>query len=81
MSLASLLVELDKVALAPDSTVSWFIFLQVNGESMLGKQHADVVGAIKTGGEETTLLVVDPEADLYFQECHVTPGRQHLSGW
>ncbi|XP_040186644.1 Na(+)/H(+) exchange regulatory cofactor NHE-RF1-like [Rana temporaria] len=54
--------------------------IEVNGESMLGKQHADVVGAIKTGGEETTLLVVDPEADLYFQECHVTPGRQHLSG-
>ncbi|XP_073462750.1 Na(+)/H(+) exchange regulatory cofactor NHE-RF1 [Aquarana catesbeiana] len=54
--------------------------IEVNGESMLGKQHGDVVGAIKTGGEETTLLVVDPEADQYFQECHVTPGRQHLSG-
>ncbi|XP_056405524.1 Na(+)/H(+) exchange regulatory cofactor NHE-RF1 isoform X1 [Hyla sarda] len=54
--------------------------LEVNGESMLGKQHADVVSAIKTGGDETTLLVVDPETDKYFQECHVTPGREHLTG-
>ncbi|XP_056405525.1 Na(+)/H(+) exchange regulatory cofactor NHE-RF1 isoform X2 [Hyla sarda] len=53
---------------------------RVNGESMLGKQHADVVSAIKTGGDETTLLVVDPETDKYFQECHVTPGREHLTG-
>ncbi|XP_075033992.1 Na(+)/H(+) exchange regulatory cofactor NHE-RF1 [Mixophyes fleayi] len=54
--------------------------LEVNGESMLGKQHADVVGAIKAGGDETTLLVVDPETDRYFEECHVTPLREHLSG-
>ncbi|KAM4033818.1 Na(+)/H(+) exchange regulatory cofactor NHE-RF1 [Anomaloglossus baeobatrachus] len=54
--------------------------LEVNGESMLGKQHTDVVSAIKSGGEETTLLVVDPETDKYFQECHVTPGREHLTG-
>ncbi|XP_063816754.1 Na(+)/H(+) exchange regulatory cofactor NHE-RF1 [Pseudophryne corroboree] len=54
--------------------------LEVNGESMLGKQHADVVSAIKSGGDETTLLVVDPETDKYFQECHVTPQREHLSG-
>ncbi|KAG9467874.1 hypothetical protein GDO78_014128 [Eleutherodactylus coqui] len=54
--------------------------LEVNGESMLGKQHADVVNAIKVGGDETSLLVVDPETDKYFQECHVTPGREHLTG-
>ncbi|KAM5135521.1 Na(+)/H(+) exchange regulatory cofactor NHE-RF1 [Mantella aurantiaca] len=54
--------------------------IEVNGESMLGKQHGDVVSTIKAGGDETTLLVVDPETDLYFQECHVTPGREHLSG-
>ncbi|XP_069808362.1 Na(+)/H(+) exchange regulatory cofactor NHE-RF1 [Dendropsophus ebraccatus] len=54
--------------------------LEVNGENMLGKQHADVVNAIKAGGDETTLLVVDPETDKYFQECHVTPGREHLTG-
>ncbi|XP_073540169.1 Na(+)/H(+) exchange regulatory cofactor NHE-RF1 isoform X2 [Phyllobates terribilis] len=54
--------------------------LEVNGESMLGKQHTDVVSAIKAGGDETSLLVVDPETDKYFQECHVTPGREHLTG-
>ncbi|XP_075702749.1 Na(+)/H(+) exchange regulatory cofactor NHE-RF1 [Rhinoderma darwinii] len=54
--------------------------LEVNGESMLGKHHADVVNAIKEGGDETTLLVVDPETDKYFQECHVTPAREHLTG-
>ncbi|KAG8565002.1 hypothetical protein GDO81_012662 [Engystomops pustulosus] len=54
--------------------------VEVNGESMLGKPHGDVVTAIKSGGDETTLLVVDPETDKYFQECHVTPGREHLTG-
>ncbi|XP_040291654.1 Na(+)/H(+) exchange regulatory cofactor NHE-RF1 [Bufo bufo] len=54
--------------------------LEVNGESMLGKPHSDVVSAIKSGGDETTLLVVDPETEKYFQECHVTPGREHLTG-
>ncbi|XP_072259427.1 Na(+)/H(+) exchange regulatory cofactor NHE-RF1 [Pyxicephalus adspersus] len=54
--------------------------IEVNGENMLGKQHGEVVNAIKAGGEETTLLVVDPDTDQYFQECHVTPRREHLSG-
>ncbi|XP_068118497.1 Na(+)/H(+) exchange regulatory cofactor NHE-RF1 [Hyperolius riggenbachi] len=54
--------------------------IQVNGESMLGKQHSDVVNAIKAGGDETTLLVVDPETEHHFQDCHVTPGPEHLSG-
>ncbi|CAI9621809.1 unnamed protein product [Staurois parvus] len=54
--------------------------IEVNGESMVGKHHGEVVSAIKAGGEETTMLVVDPETDQYFQECHVTPGQQHLSG-
>ncbi|XP_018409574.1 PREDICTED: Na(+)/H(+) exchange regulatory cofactor NHE-RF1 [Nanorana parkeri] len=54
--------------------------IEVNGESMLGKQHGEVVLAIKAAGEEATMLVVDPETELYFQECHVTPGREHLSG-
>ncbi|KAM9296075.1 Na(+)/H(+) exchange regulatory cofactor NHE-RF1 [Gastrophryne carolinensis] len=54
--------------------------IEVNGESMLGKQHTEVVGAIKAGGDQTSLLVVDPETEKYFQECHVTPGAQHLAG-
>lgn len=54
--------------------------IEVNGVSMVGKQHSDVVNAIKSGGDETTLLVVDPEADLFFRECGISPGREHLTG-
>ncbi|XP_053309243.1 Na(+)/H(+) exchange regulatory cofactor NHE-RF1 isoform X2 [Spea bombifrons] len=54
--------------------------LEVNGESMVGKQHADVVNAIKSVGDEAILLVVDPETDSFFNNCNVIPGRDHLSG-
>ncbi|XP_053564845.1 Na(+)/H(+) exchange regulatory cofactor NHE-RF1 isoform X2 [Bombina bombina] len=54
--------------------------IAVNGLGMIGKQHADVVSAIKSGGDETALLVVDPETDSFFQECHVTPGLEHVTG-
>uniref|UniRef100_A0A8C5WLF0 Na(+)/H(+) exchange regulatory cofactor NHE-RF1 n=1 Tax=Leptobrachium leishanense TaxID=445787 RepID=A0A8C5WLF0_9ANUR len=54
--------------------------IEVNGVSMIDKQHTDVVNTIKSGGDETTLLVVDPETDLFFKECAVSPGREHLTG-
>ncbi|KAM4691338.1 Na(+)/H(+) exchange regulatory cofactor NHE-RF1 [Rhinophrynus dorsalis] len=54
--------------------------LEVNGVSVIGKQHADVVSAIKSGGDETSLLVIDPETEAFYKECNVTPGRQHLTG-
>ncbi|MEE6528454.1 hypothetical protein FKM82_030765, partial [Ascaphus truei] len=54
--------------------------IEVNGVCMEGMQHADMVSTIKSGGDETSLLVVDPETDAFFQECDVTPGRQHLTG-
>lgn len=54
--------------------------VQVNGVSVEGKQHAQVVSAIKAGGEETSLLVVDPDADAFFKECRVTPTAEHLTG-
>lgn len=47
---------------------------------MDGKQHADVVAAIKAGGDDTTLLVVDPETDAFFKKCRVTPTAEHLTG-
>lgn len=43
-------------------------------------QHADVVAAIKAGGEATKLLVVDEEADEFFKRCHVIPSEEHLTG-
>ncbi|KAJ8399783.1 hypothetical protein AAFF_G00408880 [Aldrovandia affinis] len=54
--------------------------VQVNGMSVEGKQHADVVGAIKAGGDVTTLLVVDPDTDDFFKKCKVIPTEEHLTG-
>lgn len=53
---------------------------QVNGVCMEGKQHADVVAAIKAGGDETRLLVVDVLTDEFFKKCKVVPSEQHLTG-
>uniref|UniRef100_UPI00398F2C75 Na(+)/H(+) exchange regulatory cofactor NHE-RF1 n=1 Tax=Pristiophorus japonicus TaxID=55135 RepID=UPI00398F2C75 len=54
--------------------------IEVNGGSVEGKQHSDVVTAIKTGGAETSLLVVDPETDEFFKKCKVSPSAIHLTG-
>ncbi|KAJ0060257.1 hypothetical protein NL108_006139, partial [Boleophthalmus pectinirostris] len=53
--------------------------VQVNGVSMVGKQHSDVVGAIKASGNEVRLLVVDAEADHYFSQCNVQPSEDHIN--
>ncbi|KAJ1129959.1 hypothetical protein NDU88_008319 [Pleurodeles waltl] len=54
--------------------------IEVNGVCMEGKQHSDVVTAIKVGGDETRLLVVDSETDEYFKKCKVVPSAVHLTG-
>lgn len=54
--------------------------IQVNGVSVAGMQHSEVVAAIKAGGDETRLLVVDSEAEEFFQRCNVTPTEEHISG-
>ncbi|KAM6163358.1 Na(+)/H(+) exchange regulatory cofactor NHE-RF1 [Rhynchocyon petersi] len=54
--------------------------VEVNGVCMEGKQHGDVVSAIKGGGDETKLLVVDRETDEFFKKCKVIPSQQHLDG-
>lgn len=54
--------------------------LQVNGKSVVGLQHSEVVAAIKAGGDETSMLVVDEETDDFFRRCHVLPTEEHLSG-
>ncbi|KAM6896903.1 Na(+)/H(+) exchange regulatory cofactor NHE-RF1a [Xenentodon cancila] len=54
--------------------------VQVNGKSVGGMQHSEVVAAIKAGGDETRLLVVDAEADEFFKSCNVLPTEEHLSG-
>ncbi|KAG2460648.1 NHRF1 protein, partial [Polypterus senegalus] len=54
--------------------------IAVNGMSVEGKQHSDVVTAIKASGSETRLLVVDPDTDAFFKRCKVTPTEAHLTG-
>uniref|UniRef100_A0A8C2DF00 Na(+)/H(+) exchange regulatory cofactor NHE-RF1 n=1 Tax=Cyprinus carpio TaxID=7962 RepID=A0A8C2DF00_CYPCA len=54
--------------------------IQVSGVSVEKKQHAEVVAAIKAGGDSTTLLVVDPDTDAFFKKCRVTPTAEHLTG-
>lgn len=54
--------------------------VEVNSMLVEGKTHSDVVAAIKAGGHETRLLVVDPETDAFFKRCRVTPTSEHLTG-
>ncbi|XP_060058689.1 Na(+)/H(+) exchange regulatory cofactor NHE-RF1 isoform X1 [Erinaceus europaeus] len=54
--------------------------VEVNGVCVEGKQHGDVVSAIKAGGDETKLLVVDKETDEFFKKCKVIPSQEHLNG-
>uniref|UniRef100_W5KWP0 Na(+)/H(+) exchange regulatory cofactor NHE-RF n=1 Tax=Astyanax mexicanus TaxID=7994 RepID=W5KWP0_ASTMX len=65
----------EKAGLRPQDKV-----VQVNGVSVHGMQHSDVVGAIKTGGDELRLLVVDPDTEAYFNSCQVLPTEEHLTG-
>lgn len=54
--------------------------VEVNGVCMEGQQHGVVVSAIKAGGDQTRLLVVDRETDEFFRKCRVTPSQEHLDG-
>lgn len=54
--------------------------VQVNSMSVLGMAHSEVVTAIKAGGDETSLLVVDPETADFFESCNVSPTEEHLTG-
>ncbi|XP_037545478.1 Na(+)/H(+) exchange regulatory cofactor NHE-RF1 [Nematolebias whitei] len=54
--------------------------VQVNDVPVEGKTHSQVVAAIKAGGEEARLLVVDTETDTFFKRCRVTPTSEHLIG-
>ncbi|NXA04419.1 NHRF1 protein, partial [Sapayoa aenigma] len=65
----------EAAGLAPQDRI-----IEVNGVCMEGKQHSDVVAAIKAGGDETKLLVVDVLTDEFFKKCKVVPSEQHLTG-
>ncbi|XP_060796173.1 Na(+)/H(+) exchange regulatory cofactor NHE-RF1a [Neoarius graeffei] len=65
----------EKSGLRPQDKV-----VQVNGMPVHGFQHSEVVAAIKAGGDELRLLVVDPETDAFFISCQVLPTEEHLTG-
>ncbi|KAF1374290.1 hypothetical protein PFLUV_G00248430 [Perca fluviatilis] len=54
--------------------------IQVNGQSVIGLQHSEVVAAIKAGGDSTSLLVVDAESEEFFNRCRVLPTEAHVTG-
>uniref|UniRef100_A0A8C1G199 Na(+)/H(+) exchange regulatory cofactor NHE-RF n=1 Tax=Cyprinus carpio TaxID=7962 RepID=A0A8C1G199_CYPCA len=53
--------------------------VEVNGVPVHTMHHSEVVAAIKAGGDETRMLVVDPETDAYFRSCDVLPTENHLT--
>lgn len=65
----------EKAGLLPQDRI-----IEVNEICMEGRQHSDVVTAIKSGGDETQLLVVDPETDEFFKKCGVIPTQDHING-
>lgn len=58
----------------------FFYLHQVNGVNIEGMRHAEVVAFIKKGGDETWLLVVDPDTDEHFKKRRVVPTVGHVKG-
>ncbi|XP_034046853.1 Na(+)/H(+) exchange regulatory cofactor NHE-RF2 isoform X3 [Thalassophryne amazonica] len=54
---------------------------KVNGVNIEGMRHAEVVAFIKNGGDETRLLVVDPETDEHFKRMGVVPTIAYLKDY
>ncbi|KAI4822613.1 hypothetical protein KUCAC02_008145, partial [Chaenocephalus aceratus] len=65
----------EKAGLLPKDRI-----IQVNGVSVEGKTHSDVVSAIKAGGDVARLLVVDADTEAFFKKCRVAPSTDYLTG-
>lgn len=55
--------------------------VEVNGVNIEGMRHAEVVAFIKRGGDETWLLVVDPETDEHFKRRGIIPTFSHVKDY
>uniref|UniRef100_A0A096M485 NHERF family PDZ scaffold protein 2 n=1 Tax=Poecilia formosa TaxID=48698 RepID=A0A096M485_POEFO len=55
--------------------------VEVNGVNIEGMRHTEVVAFIKKGGDETWLLVVDPETDEHFKRRGVIPTISHVKDY
>ncbi|KAJ8283451.1 hypothetical protein COCON_G00023010 [Conger conger] len=51
--------------------------IEVNSVNIENLRHSEVVAFIRGGGQETRLLVVDPETDEHFKRLGVTPTESH----
>lgn len=56
------------------------VALQVNGVNIEGMKHSEVVAFIKKGGDQTWLLVVDPDTDEHFKKSGLVPTISHVKG-
>ncbi|XP_057202586.1 Na(+)/H(+) exchange regulatory cofactor NHE-RF2 isoform X3 [Triplophysa rosa] len=63
----------DRAGLKPQDRL-----IEVNGVNIEGMRHAEVVAFIKNGGNETRLLVVDPDTDEHFKKMGITPTSIHV---
>nr|XP_015801270.2 Na(+)/H(+) exchange regulatory cofactor NHE-RF2 [Nothobranchius furzeri] len=55
--------------------------VEVNGVNIEGMKHSEVVAFIKKMGEETWLLVVDPDTDEHFKTMGVVPTVSHIKDY
>uniref|UniRef100_A0A673GLH5 Na(+)/H(+) exchange regulatory cofactor NHE-RF2-like n=1 Tax=Sinocyclocheilus rhinocerous TaxID=307959 RepID=A0A673GLH5_9TELE len=65
----------DRAGLKPQDRL-----IEVNGVNIESMRHAEVVAFIKNGGNETRLLVVDPDTDEHFKKMAITPTSIHVKG-
>ncbi|XP_029914037.1 Na(+)/H(+) exchange regulatory cofactor NHE-RF2 [Myripristis murdjan] len=66
----------DRAGLRPQDRL-----IEVNGVNIEGMRHTEVVAFIKDGGDETTLLVVDPETDEQFKKMGIVPTVCHVKDY
>ncbi|KAJ8251520.1 hypothetical protein GJAV_G00222230 [Gymnothorax javanicus] len=62
-------------------TVLGGVSTQVNGVNIESMRHSEVVAFIKSGGEETRLLVVDPDTDAHFKKLGIIPTESHVKDY
>ncbi|XP_035252852.1 Na(+)/H(+) exchange regulatory cofactor NHE-RF2 [Anguilla anguilla] len=55
--------------------------VEVNGVNIESLRHSEVVAFIKSGGEETRLLVVDPDTDDHFKKLGIVPTESHIKDY
>ncbi|KAJ8345850.1 hypothetical protein SKAU_G00300430 [Synaphobranchus kaupii] len=55
--------------------------IEVNGVNIESLRHSEVVAFIKSRGEDTRLLVVDPDTDEQFKKLGIVPTESHIKDY